>query len=263
MVAAICAMAVVVAGCGASGWVTSDPVHSNTHRVVHRDPPTATDHDHDDHDRPTWEHSGLDRRGDHQRCHPRLPRTRPAVEHDGTGELVRVSVDACPSSPPSREAGSRCAWPSVRTCPRRGCSRATSRSRPSAYSVVVNLTTYQLSVYDAGSEILNFPAGVGSPDDPTPTGTYFVTMKVPAPNPGYGPFVLVTSDHSDTISDWQDSGDAIIAIHGPITSDADTLIGTAGAAISHGCVRMHDADLAQLAMIPPGTPVTVFGAVPA
>ena len=83
-------------------------------------------------------------------------------------------------------------------------------------------------------------------------------MKVPAPNPGYGPFVLVTSDHSDTISDWQNSGDAIIAIHGPISSNADTLIGTAGAAISHGCVRLHDADLAQLAMLPPGTPVTVF-----
>ena len=48
------------------------------------------------------------------------------------------------------------------------------------------------------------------------------------------------------------------AIHGPITSYDDSLIGTTGAAISHGCIRLHDADLAQLSMIPAGTPITVL-----
>ncbi len=84
-----------------------------------------------------------------------------------------------------------------------------------------------------------------------------MAMKVPPPDPGYGPFVLATSNHSDTITDWEDSGDAIIAIHGPITSDADQQIGTTGAAISHGCIRLHDADLALLAGIPAGTPINV------
>ena len=78
-----------------------------------------------------------------------------------------------------------------------------------------------------------------------------MTMQVPAPTAGYGPFVLVTSAHSDLHMDWDDSGDAIIAIHGPITSYDDSLIGTTGAAISHGCIRLHDADLAQLNTIPP------------
>jgi lipoprotein-anchoring transpeptidase ErfK/SrfK len=70
--------------------------------------------------------------------------------------------------------------------------------------------------------------------------------------------VLVTSAHSDSITDWSDSGDAIIAIHGPITSYDDALIGTTGAAISHGCIRLHDADLAKLAIIPPGTPIDII-----
>jgi lipoprotein-anchoring transpeptidase ErfK/SrfK len=125
------------------------------------------------------------------------------------------------------------------------------------YQIVVNLATEHLAVYQLGQEILNFPAGIGAPDDPTVTGNYFVTMQVPAPNAGYGPFVLVTSAHSDTITDWEDSGDAIIAIHGPITSYDDALIGTTGAAISHGCIRLHDADLAQLSAIPAGTPISI------
>ena len=125
------------------------------------------------------------------------------------------------------------------------------------YDIVVNLTTMHLQVFDNGGLIFDFPAGVGAPDDPTPTGHYFMPMQYPSPGPGYGPFVLVTSDHSDTITDWGNSGDAIIAIHGPIDSYDDSLIGTTGAAISHGCIRLHDADLAQLSVIPAGTPIDV------
>jgi hypothetical protein len=125
------------------------------------------------------------------------------------------------------------------------------------YQLVLDLATEHLTVYDLGKEILDFPAGIGTPTDPTVTGDYFITMKVPPPDPGYGPFVLVTSAHSDAITDWSDSGDAIIAIHGPITTYDDELIGTTGAAISHGCIRLHDADLSQLSMIPPGTPLDI------
>lgn len=125
------------------------------------------------------------------------------------------------------------------------------------YEIVVNLTTMHLSVYDDGVETLDFPAGIGAPDDPTPPGTFFVFATVPPPDASYGPFVLATSDHSDTIVDWEDSGDAIIGIHGPITSYDDSLIGNTGAAISHGCIRLHDADLSQLASIPAGTPLVI------
>ena len=125
------------------------------------------------------------------------------------------------------------------------------------YAIVVNLTTMHLQVFDNGTQIFDFPAGIGAPDDPTPTGQYFMPMQYPSPGPGYGPFVLVTSDHSDTITDWENSGDAVIGIHGPITSYDDSLIGTTGAAISHGCIRLHDADLAQLSIVPAGTPIDI------
>ena len=80
---------------------------------------------------------------------------------------------------------------------------------------------------------------MGAEDDPTPTGDFFVAFDEPPPepNPGYGPFIIVTSDHSQAISDWEGSGDAVIGIHGPLGEDG--LIGTAGAKISDGCVRLH------------------------
>jgi lipoprotein-anchoring transpeptidase ErfK/SrfK len=82
-----------------------------------------------------------------------------------------------------------------------------------------------------------------------------VAFLAVAPNASYGPFVMITSDHSDAIADWEGSGDAIIAIHGPVGSDAQ--IGTTGAAISHGCIRLHDSDLAQLRDVPAGSPIDI------
>jgi lipoprotein-anchoring transpeptidase ErfK/SrfK len=98
---------------------------------------------------------------------------------------------------------------------------------------------------------------VGTTDDPTPTGEFFVAFdeQPPQPNPGYGPFIIVTSAHSPAISDWENSGDAIIGIHGPLGEDSE--IGTAGARISHGCVRLHDEALERLTEVPPGTPIDV------
>ena len=125
------------------------------------------------------------------------------------------------------------------------------------FAIVVDLTTTRLYVFDHGREVVDFAAGIGTPATPTPPGNFFVTMTVPGPSPGYGPFVLVTSGHSNAITDWENSGDAIIAIHGPIDAAADARIGSTGAAVSDGCVRLHDSDLAQLAQIPAGTPVDI------
>ncbi len=127
------------------------------------------------------------------------------------------------------------------------------------YLIVVNLTTMRLSLYMDGIEVLDFPAGIGAPDDPTPPGNFFVFATVPPPSPAYGPFVLATSDHSDTIVDWENSGDALIGIHGPIDAYDDALIGNTGAAISHGCIRLHNSDLSQLSVVPPGTPLDIIG----
>jgi lipoprotein-anchoring transpeptidase ErfK/SrfK len=127
------------------------------------------------------------------------------------------------------------------------------------YRIVVDLATTRLALYDRGRLVFSAPAGVGAEDDPTPTGEFFVAFDEPPPesDPGYGPFIIVTSDHSQAISDWDGSGDAVIGIHGPLGEDS--LIGATGARISHGCVRLHLQSLERLAQVPPGTPIDVIG----
>ncbi len=126
------------------------------------------------------------------------------------------------------------------------------------YRIVIDLATTHLMLYRAGQLVLSAPAGIGTPDDPTPVGQYFVAFLAAPPNPGYGAFVIVTSAHSNTITDWESSGDAMIAIHGPLGSDS--AIGATGAAISHGCVRLHETNLLQLRPVPVGSPVDVVAA---
>lgn len=125
------------------------------------------------------------------------------------------------------------------------------------YRIVINAATTRLALYDHGRLVFSAPAGVGTVADPTPDGEYFVAFdeQPPQPDPGYGPFIIVTSAHSPAIADWQGSGDAVIGIHGPLGDDTE--IGTAGARISHGCIRLHNQALERLTDVPPGTPVDV------
>ncbi|MGH9172493.1 MAG: L,D-transpeptidase [Acidimicrobiales bacterium] len=126
------------------------------------------------------------------------------------------------------------------------------------YEIVVNLKTTHLELLKSGNVVDDFPAGVGSSEDPTPEGNYFVAFYAPPPAGQaylYGPWVMFTSAHSDAIEDWEGTGDAMIAIHGPIGADAE--IGTTGTQISHGCVRLHMADQLKLAMVPPGSPIDI------
>jgi lipoprotein-anchoring transpeptidase ErfK/SrfK len=125
------------------------------------------------------------------------------------------------------------------------------------YRIVIDVTTMRLSLFDRGQQVLSAPAGIGTAGDPTPTGQFFVAFDEPPPQPnlGYGPFIMVTSAHSPNISNWEDSGDAVIGIHGPV--GADSFIGASGARISHGCIRLHEQALRQLASVPAGTPIDV------
>jgi lipoprotein-anchoring transpeptidase ErfK/SrfK len=126
-----------------------------------------------------------------------------------------------------------------------------------AYYIVVDLTTTHLRLFKDAQEIASFPVGVGVPGAPTPTGQFFVALFARAPSRGYGDFVIVTSGHSNAYSDWEMSGDAITAIHGSLGADA--AIGGTGARVSHGCLRLHNADLVRLRDVPAGTPIDIVG----
>jgi lipoprotein-anchoring transpeptidase ErfK/SrfK len=155
--------------------------------------------------------------------------------------------------------GQQPGWVRVRLPTRPNGSTAWLRTAPlsftaTPYRIVVNLATRHLKVLRAGHVVMNAPAGIGTGSDPTPAGQFFVAFREQSPSPGYGPFILVTSAHSDTIADWQRSGDSVIGIHGPLGAP----IGAGGAAVSHGCIRIPVRDLVRLARLPAGTPITII-----
>jgi lipoprotein-anchoring transpeptidase ErfK/SrfK len=133
--------------------------------------------------------------------------------------------------------------------------RAGVRLYATPYRIVVNLTSRRLSLYRANVLVLTAPAGIGTPVDPTPVGHFFVAFFARAPSAAWGPFIMVTSAHSTAIADWEGTGDAVVAIHGPL-GDA-SLIGSSGARLSHGCVRLLVNDLARLRSVPDGSPVDI------
>lgn len=124
-----------------------------------------------------------------------------------------------------------------------------------AYRVEVDLSERRLWLYRNGDELISAPVGVGTDTNPTPTGEFFAAFHQQSPGGGYGPFVLVTTAHSETITDWEESGDAVVGVHGPLGSASE--IGQTGAAVSHGCIRMHNSDLRALRVVPPGTPISI------
>ena len=194
---------------------------------------------------------------------------RPGLLAAGTASAGRGTTDTVPATWYDRPSvlpviATRPGWVEVRLARRPNGSTAWLPSSDvtlgsTSYRIVINTATTQLALYDGGQLVFSAPAGVGTTSDPTPTGDFFVAFdeQPPQPNPGYGPFIMVTSAHSPAISDWDGSGDAVIGIHGPLGDDTE--IGTTGARISHGCVRLHDQDLEKLAAVPPGTPVEVVG----
>jgi lipoprotein-anchoring transpeptidase ErfK/SrfK len=128
-----------------------------------------------------------------------------------------------------------------------------------SYAIVVDLKMHHIFLFNHGRQIGAFPVGVGLPQTPTPTGTYFVAFHAPPNGPGYGSVMLETSAHSDVFKTFEGGNDAIIAIHGPITSQANSQIGTQGTRVSNGCIRMHDNNLVKVGRVPDGTPVFLVG----
>jgi len=124
------------------------------------------------------------------------------------------------------------------------------------YRIEVSTSEFRVRLYNGDNLELEVPAGVGAAGTPTAHGHFYVTMLAPGPDPSYGAEVLALSAHSETIVNWQGSGDAIAAIHGPL--GMDDAIEAGGGAFSNGCIRVLLTDLDKLLVVPPGTPVDIF-----
>jgi lipoprotein-anchoring transpeptidase ErfK/SrfK len=124
------------------------------------------------------------------------------------------------------------------------------------HRVDIDLTAGRLQVGDAsGQVVVDTPVAIGSPQNPTPTGRFYVTDVIDTESSGgaYGPFALGLSAHSDTLNEFA-GGDGEIGIHG--TNEPASI----GNAVSHGCVRVPNSVVRQIAgMLALGTPVTIHG----
>jgi lipoprotein-anchoring transpeptidase ErfK/SrfK len=121
------------------------------------------------------------------------------------------------------------------------------------YRVIVSLSRHSLKVILGGRTIWHFPVGVGRPSAPTPTGAFYLTELLQAPNPhgAYGPYAYGTSAFSDTFSEFE-GGPGQIGVHG--TNDPSSI----GRNVSHGCIRLRNSDMSTLAgVVPAGTPIAI------
>lgn len=121
--------------------------------------------------------------------------------------------------------------------------------------IEVSLTDFALAVYDGQEEVFSTEIGLGQDELPTPGGVYYIRELLQPPDPDglYGPYAYGLSGYSPVLDSFA-GGDAVIGIHG--TNDP----GSIGRAVSHGCIRLPNDAVAQLAEqvgIPLGTPVLI------
>ena len=118
--------------------------------------------------------------------------------------------------------------------------------------IVVDLSRRRLTASFDGELRMSAPVGVGKQSTPTPAGHFWIRERFRLTNRSnpYWPYALGTSDYS-TLSEWPGGG--VVGIHGDF-GEPQTIPGDP----SHGCVRMHDSDIAWLApRVTLGTPVDI------
>jgi lipoprotein-anchoring transpeptidase ErfK/SrfK len=118
--------------------------------------------------------------------------------------------------------------------------------------LVVDREALKATLYRRGHAIFNAVVGVGTAQWPTPGGQFYIRNRLRGfSDPVYGPVAFGTSARSSVLTDWPAGG--YIGIHG--TNQPALLPGR----VSHGCIRMRNADILRLAkLLPIGTPVTIL-----
>jgi len=128
---------------------------------------------------------------------------------------------------------------------------ALSELQPVNSWIKVSTKTDRITVVKNDKRVFSTPVGVGQRQWPTPKGQFYIRAKLTNfRDVFYGPIAYVTSATSDQLTDWPGGG--IVGIHGT------SLPGLIPGKISHGCVRMKNADIKELdRLVEVGTPITV------
>lgn len=123
------------------------------------------------------------------------------------------------------------------------------------YRIVVDLGHQRVFLYRDGQIVLQVPVAVGAAATPTPLGNFFVTLLAQPPSADYGPFVIVTSAYGSGVTNWDQGGQAVVALTGPL--GWSSAIGSPNGAVTGGGIALRTSDLSQLRPVPLGTPVDV------
>lgn len=117
--------------------------------------------------------------------------------------------------------------------------------------LVISTTKFTATLYRFKKPIYTARIGVGKSQWPTPTGRFYIRNKLTKySSPFYGPIAFGTSARSAVLTDWPAGG--FIGIHG---TNLPRLI---PGRISHGCIRLRNADILRLeTLMPLGTPLTI------
>ena len=119
--------------------------------------------------------------------------------------------------------------------------------------IVVESAAHRLTVFQDDKPVFEAPVAVGTGGTPTPIGSFYIDaiVKLNRPDTVWGPYQLSVTGFSDVLKTFG-GGQGQIAIHG---TNAPGLI---GGNVSHGCVRMQNPDITQVAaLVGIATPVDI------
>ncbi|QXC61267.1 L,D-transpeptidase [Aquihabitans sp. G128] len=122
------------------------------------------------------------------------------------------------------------------------------------FRIFVDLAGRSLRVEKDAAPVFTADTAIGTTENPTPVGATYVTELIDNVDPdgSYGPYAFGLALHSDTLSEFG-GGDGQVGIHG--TNQPQKI----GQAVSHGCVRLKNADVEGLVDLdlPLGVPVFI------
>lgn len=121
----------------------------------------------------------------------------------------------------------------------------------SPYQVVVDRSSFQLTLTRDGQQVGRWTVGIGKPSAVTPAGRTFILASIKDTKQTFSPIVIPLGSHSDTHLTFG-GGPGTVGVHGWPTDDV------LGQASSDGCVRVPaDALHVIAADVPLGTPVVI------